>query len=415
MRLTPEEQDMLAGGQGEPVRRALQTQLEVGQFFGAESMEPIASAHAAGDAWIMGEDGLRYLEEAVAQGAKLRVPTTYNPCSVDFDNWELFGQPPEHVERERRVVRALAAMGMMTAMTCINYQTVTPPRFNEHIAWGDTGAVIFANSVIGARSNYEGGPAAIAAGLTGRVPAYGYHLDSQRRGTVLVEVKDTPSEWADWGALGCWIGRQVTSYWEVPVLVGEHLDPSVDDLKHLGAALASYGSFALYHMVGVTPEAPTLEAACGGAEPSRKLVAETGTIASVYGSFQPEGERAHLVVFSAPQLSLDEIRVISETMAGRKVHPDTRMILTLSPQVKLEAARLGYVDDLEQAGAIVSSGTCFYVMTPELTLEKFGWKTLVTNSAKIVNIIEGSGYNPVLRPLETCLEAAVSGKIGSTP
>ena len=415
MKLTNEEQDMISGAGGETLRRAMEMQVDVGEFFGAERLVPIHSAHAAGDAWIMGQAGLDYLEAVAEEGVRVRVPATYNPCSVDFNNWELFGTPPEHVEMERRVVKALDGMGMVTAMTCVNYQTVSPARFGEHVAWGDTGAVIFANSVTGARSNYEGGPAAVSAALTGRVPAYGYHLDAQRLGTVLVEVKETLSEWADWGALGCWIGRQVMNYWEVPVLVGDNLDPTVDDLKHLGAALASYGSFAMFHIVGVTPEARTLADALGGRQPKQSLVVEKGALAAIYGSFQPVQEKADVVVFSAPQLSIHEVHEITERLKGRSVHPDTWLILTVDPKTQLEAERLGYQQILEKAGGVLSSGVCFYVMTPELMREKHGWKTLVTNSAKIVNIIEGSGYNPVLRPLETCLEAAITGRIAPTP
>lgn len=410
-KLTPDEQDMQAGGQGEAVRQALDMQIAVGRFFGAERMVPVASAHAAGDQWIMGAAGLEWLETLASQGARFRVPSTYNPCSVDFENWQLFGAAEEHVAAERRVIAALARMGMVTSQTCVNYQNVSPPRFNEHVAWGDTGAVIYANSVVGARSNYEGGPAAVAAALTGRVPAYGYHLDAQRRGTVLVEVREPLTDWADWGALGCWVGRQFTSYWDVPVLVVENSEPSVDDLKHLGASLASYGSYALFHMVGVTPEAPDVASACGGAEPRARAVLKRGGLQAVYDSFTPSKAKADLVVFSAPQLSIHEFRRIASALAGRRTHPETRLVLTVSPQVKAEADRLGYTRQVTEAGGIVSAGVCFYVMMPELMRERFGWETIVTNSAKLANIIEGAGYSPVLRHLDACLEAATTGVI----
>ncbi len=143
-------------------------------------------------------------------------------------------------------------------------------------------------------------------------------------------------------------------------------------------------------------------------------MAGPGTLAEVYGSFRPEQPRAHLVVFSAPQLSIHEFRAIAARLDGRRVHPDTTLVVTVSPQVKAEAGRLGYAAQVERAGGIVSGGVCFYVMTPELMRERHGWKTLVTNSAKLVNIIEGSGYNPVLRPLEACLEAAFTGRVGAS-
>src|SRR5262249_37571475 len=145
------------------------------------------------------------------------------------------------------------------------------PHFGEHVAWGDTGTVIYANSVFGARSNFESGPAALAAGLTGRTPAYGFHVDACRRGTLLVDVTAALDDLADWGALGKIVGEPNQDYSAVPVFTGIRRTPTSDELKHLGCALASYGSMAMFHMVGVTPEAPTVDAAFGGRAPSAGL------------------------------------------------------------------------------------------------------------------------------------------------
>jgi predicted aconitase len=207
------------------------------------------------------------------------------------------------------------------------------------------------------------------------------------------------------------VGRQVTNYWDVPVIVAEDACPSVDDLKHLGAALASYGSYALFHLVGVTPEAPDVATALGGREPAQRLVLERGALQAVFDSFAPRKAQADLVVFTAPQLSIHELHEIAGRLRGKRVHAGTRLVLTVSPQVRAEAQRLGYAAWVEEAGGILASGVCFYVMMPELMRERFGWETLVTNSAKLANIIEGSGYNPVLRRLEPCIEAALSGRI----
>ncbi len=402
---------MLAGGQGPALRWALDFQVRVGRFFGATRMVPVASAHVAADVGLTGDAGLEFVERLAAQGAKVRVPAVTDPRSVDFERYREFKQPETHVAKERRLVEALTRMGMLPCHTCINYQTVTPPRFNEHLAWGDTGSVIYANSVAGARSNFEGGPAAVAAALTGRVPVYGFHLPEHRRATFVVDVRDRLTEWADWGALGCWIGRRVTSYWDVPVLLVRDATPSVDDLKHLGAALASYGSMAMFHLVGVTPEAPTQQAALGGREPTQRLLVEPGAIAEVYRSFRPERAEIDLVVFTAPQLSLLEVQTIVERLGDRRVTPSTRLILTLNHQVRAEAERLGYLAQIEQAGGLVLTGVCFYVMTPEIIREIHGYRTILTNSAKLANIIAGSGYNPILRRLDVCLDAAVRGTL----
>src|SRR5262249_47514509 len=154
-------------------------------------------------------------------------------------------------------------LGVLMTNTCINYQTIMPPVIGEHVAYGDTGVVIYCNSVCGARSNFEGGPSALAAALTGRTPRYGYHLEARRRATLVIEVGWTPRDLNDWGALGGIVGRLAGDYWQVPALVGLERAPTSDEMKHFGAALASYGSVALFHMAGITPEARRLADAVG--------------------------------------------------------------------------------------------------------------------------------------------------------
>ena len=148
--------------------------------------------------------------------------------------------------------------------TCINYQTILPPVRGEHLAFGDTGVVIYCNSVQGARSNFEGGPSALSAGLTGRTPRYGYHLDAHRAGSKHFTLAHQPRDLADWGALGGIVGKATNSYWEVPVITGLDVIPNSDEMKHFGAALASFGSVALFHIPGVTPEARTVAEAFAG-------------------------------------------------------------------------------------------------------------------------------------------------------
>src|SRR6185312_8523534 len=160
---------------------------------------------------------------------------------------------------ERRAIAAFEGLGVMLTDTCINYQTIRPATRGEHVAFGDTGVVIYSNSVCGARSNFEGGPSALSAGLTGRTPRYGYHLDDKRMATLIVQVSDTPKELNEWGALGGIVGRLAGDYWQVPVVVGLDRVPGSDEMKHFGAAAASYGSLALFHMAGITPEAQRLE------------------------------------------------------------------------------------------------------------------------------------------------------------
>jgi predicted aconitase len=265
--------------------------------------------------------------------------------------------------------------------------------------------------VAGARSNFEGGPVALAAGLTGRVPRYGYHLPDQRRGTVLIEVLDQPRRPCDWSALGCVVGRAVNDYWQVPVLTGLETRPTVEELKYLGAALASYGSLAMFHLVGVTPEARSVEEAFGEQPPARRLTVEPGALDAAYRSFVPEREQPDLVVFSAPQLSLLELRDLARALHGRRVHPAVRLIATTNYHNQALAERLGYAGVIQAAGGLLVSGACFYLLTPRELKERFGYRTIVTDSAKLANIIAGYDYNPVLRPTEVCIQAALAGRL----
>lgn len=411
MRLTPEEEEILAGRRGEPARQALELQVAVGEFFGAERMVRISSAHLTGDPESMGAAGLAYVEALARQGARFVVPTTTNARNVDFECYRELGQREEVAARERRLRDLVVGMGAIALDSCINYQVACPPRFGEHLAWGDTGTVIFANAVAGARSNFEGGPASYAAALTGRVPAYGMHLPERRLGTHLVEVRDQPRCVTDWGALGVLVGRQLTNYWLVPVFTGLEAEPSADALKHLGATLASYGSLAMFHVVGVTPEARTLEEAFGGRAPRGRLVVAPGDLDRVYRSFVPDRPEADVVVFGTPHLSLFELRELAERLRGRRVHPRTRLFLTTNAQVRAMAERLGYAEAVAAAGGKILAGPCYYIMTPRVLAELHGFRTIVTDSAKLANIIPAAGYTPVFRPTAECVEIAVRGSI----
>jgi predicted aconitase len=293
--------------------------------------------------------------------------------------------------------------------TCINYQTIMPPVRGEHVAYGDTGVVIYANSVCGARSNFEGGPSALAAGLTGRTPRYGLHLDLNRRATRRFVVRHRPRDLMEWGALGAIVGRLAGSYWEVPVIEGIDEVPGSDALKHLGAAMASFGSTPLFHMVGVTPEAPTIDAVGGAALPVQEIAAaDVDRLVAGYGS---KGDPVDVVVFAAPQLSLVEMQRVADLVDGHHRHPGTAMIVCTSPGVYADASRLGLVERIEAFGAKVLEGTCFYNQYAREIGEANGWTSLLSNSAKIVNILGGYGYRPALRSAEDCVAAARQGYI----
>src|SRR6266550_160654 len=257
MRLNDEEQAMLAGELGEVRRWAMGHQIAVGEFFDAADFVAVSQAHIMADTESLGEAGVRFLEglAAAPQPARqVRVPAIIDPRGIDFAIYHRLGQNAAMAALERRAIAALSAFGVLMTDTCINYQTVMAPLRGEHVAYGDTGSVIYANSVLGARSNFEGGPSALAAALTGRTPRYGYHLDEGRRATRRFELAASPRDLSEWGALGGIIGEACGSYWQVPVIEGLTAVPGSDALKHFGAALASFGSVALFCMQGITAE-----------------------------------------------------------------------------------------------------------------------------------------------------------------
>jgi predicted aconitase len=404
MRLNELERAMLAGEHGRAVQQALEHQVKVGEFFGAADFVAVTQAHIMADTESLGEAGVRWLESLGAQGARVRVPTITDPRGTDFAKAGLLKQPAFALDLERRAIEAFRSLGVLLTDTCINYQTIQAPARGEHVGFGDTGVVIYANSVCGARSNYEGGPSALAAGLTGRTPRYGFHLDEARRATLRVRVEVQPKSLNDWGALGAVVGRFAGHYWAVPYLEGIEGAPGSDALKHFGAAMASFGSIALYHLAGITPEA----ADCGGSRLAAEKIIGESELRALHGAYAGEKE-IDVVVFSAPQLSLYELRELAALCAGRRFKRP--LLAVTSPQVKPDADRFGLTSAIEDAGGHVLSGMCFYQSYAREIAEANGWKRLATNSVKLVNILGGYGYVPLLASMERCVRAAESGHL----
>ena len=403
---------MREGAFGAPRRWAIEHQIAVGEFFDAADFVPVSQAHIMADTESLGEAGVRFLEGLAAAPAAerlVRVPTLTDPRGLDPEAYKRLGQSEAMRAIEARAIAALRAFGVMMTDTCINYQTIMPPTRGEHLAMGDTGVVIYSNSVFGARSNFEGGPSALAAALTGRTPRYGYHLDAPRRATRRFRLAERPRDLSEWGALGGIVGRACGSYWEVPLIegVGEIAGeaPGSDALKHFGAAMASYGSTALFHMPGITPEAPREAGALPAATIGR---AEIDAFVAAYGA---AGDAVDVVVFAAPQLSLVEMAAVAEALDGRRVHDRTTLLVATSPEIKHAADRMGLTRRIEASGAVVAAGICFYQSYAGELAEANGWKRLMTNSAKLVNIIGGYGYRPTLASLERCVASAVAGRV----
>ena len=300
------------------------------------------------------------------------------------------------LELERRAIAAFEALGVLMTNTCINYQTIMPPVRGEHVAYGDTGVVIYSNSVCGARSNFEGGPSALSAGLTGRTPRYGYHLDERRSATLVINVGWTPRELNDWGALGGIVGRLAGDYWQVPALCRYRSHPELrrDEAFRRGARELRLGravSHGWYHARS------TADRRCPrrGSTSVRSYEVGEADIRAFQQSYAQAIETVDLVVFSAPQLSLVEMAQVAGLLDGRRA--TIPLLVVTSPQVKPDADRMGLTGRIEAAGGTVLSGMCFYQSYAREMAEANGWKQLATNSAKLVNIISGYGYKPALR------------------
>ena len=409
MQLSDEEKAMLAGDFGPAVKWAMEHQLQVGRMFDAEDMVSVSQAHMMADPESLGEAGVTFTEKLAENDTRVRIPMITDPRGVDLECYEPIGQTEKMAELERRFIAACKKMGITMTNTCINYQTIMPPVFGDHVAFGDTGVVIYSNSVCGARSNFEGGPSALAAGLTGRTPRYGLHIDKNRRSTKRYQVSEEPQDLMDWGVLGATIGRMAGNYWEVPVIEGIEKIPSSDQLKHFGAAMASYGSVPLFHIVGITPECHKI-GDVGGLGLEIKKVTNEATH-HLKQSFTALGEKVDVVVFAAPQLSIIEMSELAELCNGRQRSSKTDLIVCTSAQVYADAVSMGYVAKIETFGGRVLVGTCFYQQYAREIGEANGWTRLLSNSAKIVNILGGYGYQPSLASMEACIASAEKGII----
>ncbi len=410
MRLTQEEEAMRAGAFGPAVQWAIEHQIKVGSYLGAADFVPIVQAHIMADTESLGLAGVEWLERMAAlpeRHRRVRIPTITDPRGTDFAAAARLKQQPWMLDLERRAIAAFEALSVLMTDTCINYQTIMPPVRGEHCAYGDTGVVIYSNSVCGARSNFEGGPSALSAGLTGRTPRYGYHLDEHRRATLQVKVTYTPRELNEWGALGGIVGRLAGDYWQVPMLTGIERIPTSDEMKHFGAALASYGSVALFQMEGITPEAQRLSEVVPSGPSVRQHTVGESELRAFIDSYSKGIDNVDVVVFSAPQLSLLEMRQVADLLDGRKV--TIPLFAVTGPQVKADADRMGLTARIEKAGGAVLSGMCFYQSYAREMAEANGWSALATNSAKITNILGGYGYRPVLLSMERCIDAACAG------
>ncbi len=408
MHLTKEEDLMLKGESGPAIQEAMEILVALGDIYSAERMIDISSAHLSSVAYMSsGDTGCRFLERLVRQRASFKVMTTLNPHSIEHDRWRELGFPQDFAEKQLRITKAYDMLGALGTYTCTPYLVGNLPRFGEHIAWAESSALSFANSVLGGRTNREGPLSALAAGLVGKTPLYGYHLDENRSGKVLVKVTTDLKGTSDYSALGYSVGKKTED--KIPVFANLPHNLKTSELKALCAALAVSGSVAMCHVVGVTPEAPTLQDAFKGGKPEEILTIDRTELESTYEERCSKGPGADIdwVVIGCPHCTYDELREAAILLKGKKIREDTSLWVCTSTPIETVARRAGYVNDIENAGGTVMCSYC-----PALTpAEPFGFKTMATNSAKATFYGFGvTGVDVLFGTLNDCIDAAETGR-----
>ncbi len=408
--LDDDERAMLAGEAGDAARFAMRVLARLAPIYGATRLLPVERAHIDGCIYS-GNAGLEYAERLASLGARVAVPTSLNVVSLDRVAWREIGIPASYAGNARRIAEAYLAMGAEPTFTCAPYQTAARPRFAEQIAWSESNAVAFANSVVGARTNRYGDFLDIACAITGRVPAAGLHLDEPRLATVVLRLDPLPASLLArddlWPVLGYLVGTLVDD--EVAVIEGLDHHPTEDHLKALLAAAASSGSVAMLHIAGVTPEAPTVADALGGRTPRRVVPISRDNLRSARAALRTSpGDSLDLVAFGSPHCSLAECRAIAALASGQRAADGVRVFITTSRAVRDVLDRTGDLDRLVAFGATVIADTCI-VVAP---IVPAGARMLMTNSGKYAHYGPGLlGVDAVIGATEECIASAVAGRV----
>jgi len=375
MYLTKEEEKILDGKEGEVAEKLFRLLVRLGDIYGADKMIPVGSVQVAGVSYkSIGDPGTEFLEDMSAKDAKVRVLTYLNPAGMDLEDWEKIGFPKDFAKKQLRIMNAFKSMGIVVTSTCTPYLAGNLPRFREHIAWSESSAVSFSNSVIGARTNREGGPSALAAAICGITPNYGLHLWEKRQPAIKIKVNADLEFNADFGALGYFVGKQVKN--KIPYFTGIK-NANTDQLKALGAAMAASGAVALYHVEELTPEADLVEKkGLETIEVGKKELDETFEKLS-------SGKNPDIVILGCPHASLREISTLADKLKDK--HLKKPIWICTSRVMKEVADRMGFTEIIEKAGGHIVADTCM-VVSP---IEKMGYKTTGVNSGKAANYLPG--------------------------
>ncbi|MGE5258545.1 MAG: aconitase X [Hyphomicrobiales bacterium] len=413
MKLTDQEQRILDGGEGEIKAMAMSYLVKLGNAFDGREMVDIHYAHmSSGSALREGE--IDYLEELADKGARVIVPTTSEVIPVDLRDPEAIKVPPDLVEEHLRLQLIQRRMGIVSTYTCVPFTQGYVPAKGTYIASMESAAIIYFNSVLGAKTN-RCGYFVLYAALVGKYPKIGYLLDENRKGTHLVKVDAQLRSTTDFGALGYHVGSLVGS--GVPVFEGLS-QPRQEHLMLLGAALATAGTVAVYHISGVTPEAPTTAAVYDQAAGRDVITVTDRDVRRIYEKLHSaKSSTPDFVFLGCPQYTVEQIRAVAELIRGRKVHENTTLWVGTNRMAFAMAERMGYLETIKKAGGVLVCDTCpMLSFLRRDALSKRGingpyFKTMLTDSPKQAKYARDTmGCDIILDRLEGCVEAAVKGR-----
>lgn len=410
LELTQRDQAMLAGEMGQATQMAMRILVTMAGVYGAERLLDIESAHIDGCLYH-GYSGLEFAERLAAGGAKVVVPTTLNVGAMDLLHPEVFRGTEQVGQWATRMMQAYEAMGCRPTFTCAPYQAMHRPALGAQVAWAESNAIVFANSVLGARTNRYGDFIDICAALTGRAPDVGLHQAQNRRGRILFRLIDLPArllrEDVFFPVLGYWLGARTGT--RIPVIEGLPPETTEDQLKALGAAAASSGGVALFHAVGVTPEAPTLEAAFQGHQPETIIQVGLDDLKATLGilSTVPDGP-IDVVALGSPHFSLEEFARLLPLVEQYPPNPKVEFIVCTHRLVLAALQQRGWLARLRATGVQVIVDTCV-VVTPIVRAQG---GVLMTNSGKFAHYSPGNiGLQVVYGGLEECVRSAAAGEV----
>ena len=396
MRLEQIEKDMLDGKHGKSAQKSMEILTTLGEIFGAECMVDVHGVQIAGVSYAnLGEAGLEFLNE-MAEDGKVRVLTTLNPAGMDRENWRALGIDEEFDKNQNRAIDVFAKMGIITTCSCTPYLIGNAPHYGQHIAWAESSAVCYSNSVIGARTNREGGPSALAAALTGKTPKYGYHLDENRHGQVLFKINASVKGTDEFGVLGKLIGDKLVELGKkVPYIAGIP-SATVEELKSFCASVATYGGTALFHMEGITPEYNKYT------KPSEIVIEiNQDDLEKTRAELIDDDLEIDFVSLGCPHASIHEIAKIAKLLEGKKVKKEF-WITTARPTKKI-ADEAGYSKIIEDAGAKFAADTCC-VVAPI----KGRFKGIMVDSAKACYYGRAKNkFKVKIGSMEQCVEEAI--------